>query len=363
MSSSPATLIRRANVVRTVWPVEPQIALNLYLGSGRAGACFGLHGLMNAEDAPEFRRIGKTHLFHADHFHHGKYGIDHHVPVGRLHWVWDKEPGKPTKYRQELDLLSGRLHTQWAEDASNYDLQVGFSPANRDILLVELRYEGEVPDIVFTPTNTYKTSYDDAISANPNARFRKVMEGVWIGRARPGSADSIVGLRLIAGDECCQVQGGKNLRIQFRKKTGHLVFMLVTGGWPRRAELEAQLHQPAEEATRLTRTFASDWRKHWGKKIPDIAEPQVHSLFVRSVYHLLCSHAPDVRALAPPLGWSGAAWGYGFTHDLAFIHPVFLKLARLPLLAGGAGLEAASIQGGGQKVFTTRRRIRYSCRR
>ena len=75
--------INQGDVVRTSWPVRMVDHLNLYLGSGRAGACFDVWGLMHGK-RPDGSRASesqaRTVLMHADHWHRGAYGLDYWCP-------------------------------------------------------------------------------------------------------------------------------------------------------------------------------------------------------------------------------------------------------------------------------------------
>ncbi|MEI6034372.1 MAG: hypothetical protein WCS65_08860 [Verrucomicrobiae bacterium] len=319
------TTIQRANIVRSAWPVEPDKTLALYQGSGRFGGCFHFDGLMESKAAHGFRRTGQTMLFHADHWHHGKYGIDHHVPLGRLHW--GHAPGEPKAYRQELDLFSGVLTTEWFHGPTAYTLRTSFSPDHRDWLLVEFEFRGDVPEIVFTPEARHLTNYEDNVRLAPGTRFARTPEGLWSARIRQGTADSEFVCRVLHGEnESVVVQGGARLRLRPIGKSGRIVFLLATSAWTRAPGLLRDLKEAS--SPELGADFASAWEKRWGTTTLDIAEPSVHALWTRSVYHILCSYAPDVRCPASPMGWTGNAWGYHFPQDLSYIHPALLRLGH-----------------------------------
>ena len=72
-----AVLPRRADIVRTHWPVETGKSLNLYLGTGRCGGCFDSYGLQHQDDhAPAAIRVSRTWLAHAEVWHRGRHGLD-----------------------------------------------------------------------------------------------------------------------------------------------------------------------------------------------------------------------------------------------------------------------------------------------
>lgn len=321
------SIVQRANIIRTGWPKEPDKTLALYLGSGRFGGCFHFDGLMETKAPPGFRRTGQTMLFHADHWHHGQHGIDHHVPLGRLHW--DREVGEPETYRQELDLYSGVLTTAWARGRMAYTLRTTFSPDARDWLLVDLEFKGDVPAMVFTPTVRHLTNYQDDVRLAPGTRFARTSDGLWSARIRQGTADSVFACRVLQGeDRSLDIIGGTRLRLRPTGKSGRIVFLLATSAWKRATELRLDLSAAPASPDSITTNFAQAWAARWGIGTLDIAEPSVHALCARSIYHLLSSYAPDSRCPAPPMGWTGNAWGYHFPQDLSYIHPTLLRLGH-----------------------------------
>jgi hypothetical protein len=72
---------------------------------------------------------------------------------------------------------------------------------------------------------------------------------------------------------------------------------------------------------------AAAWKLRWGNLFaaPAGLSPEHAALYQRSHYHLLCSYAPDMRCPAPPMGFTGNAWGRHFPQDLSYIHPALLS--------------------------------------
>jgi len=87
MTETLCSAIGCGDILRTQWPERINDLLNLYLGSGRAGACFDAWGLMHngSHGRPkEGESQGRSVLMHADHWHRGLHGLDYWLPVARL---------------------------------------------------------------------------------------------------------------------------------------------------------------------------------------------------------------------------------------------------------------------------------------
>jgi hypothetical protein len=313
---SSATLIRRH------WPVEPDKSLHLYIGSGRCGGCFDAYGLQHQDPAaPAARRISRTALSHADVWHRGRHGLDTMVPLVRL--VWSEPPPPPVGYQQTLHPISGTLVTRLDCTDFRYHLTTASHPGEPDVLLIHLAWTGtHRPDLCVEPVAHYDSDYSGTLTAR--ARWTVTGDASALALERGTSCAQV--LVHSDGDLVARVDGDR-LRIGLNAPSGEGDLVLVLGPSTRGTELDtirrrlATLSSPDRFAS-----AASAWTARWrtGSPPPAGLPAPLQQLHTRSIYHLLCSYAPDVRCPAPPNGFTGNAWGYHFPQDLAYIHPALL---------------------------------------
>jgi hypothetical protein len=318
-------------IVRPHWPARAADQLNLYLGSGRAGACFDAWGLMHHGWRGERGGQGRTHLLHADHWHRGAHGLDYWLPVARLVWA-DRPPARPRAWRQELDPWNGRLVTELVWPGVEVRLTAWFNPAQRDLLAVAVDFDAvdglSLPALLLAPEVDVQTHYDQILSGDCHSVEARPEDGWWLGRLRVGTADSVLGLRVVSslgGVELSAVPDGQ--RIDFEGSRGRHLILIGTAGWARREELSAALAavgSPEQERA----AGAEAWHRRWGDGWISLPVPEYQALWARSLFWTLCSYGPDVAAPAAPMGWSGDGWPFGFPQDLSYLHPALLRLGH-----------------------------------
>ncbi|MBC8003471.1 MAG: hypothetical protein H7X97_12865, partial [Opitutaceae bacterium] len=314
------------DIERTHWPVEIDKSINLYLGNGRCGGCFDAYGLQHQDDrSPVATRVARTWLAHGEVWHRGRHGLDTQVPLARIRW--DIPPTEPHHYRQHLELAAGRLTTEFAKEDFRYQLTAFTNPAaaTRDLLFFHLTWEGSRrPGLLFAPVPVYSSDYsgDLTVDSIPSlAGGRATLD------LRRGNSNGVA-LAHAIGD-LLPVISGDAVVFQLNANSGTATIIVALGPASRTAELNVALDKAiAESVDSLRITAEASWLQRWGKSSFKIDNKDHHALAWRSVYHLLCSYAPDVRCPAPPMGFTGTGWGYHFPQDLSYIHPALLQLGH-----------------------------------
>lgn len=302
-------------IARGRYPAAAGKRVNLYIGSGRMGACFGSSGLMDATSGPNAVRTGETVLMHAAHWHRGVFGIDQQVPVARIHWA--EEPDTmPDRWQQSLDTETGLLRTTFRRGESRVDIRVSCHPCHGDFMC--LGFDGKsLPDVFISPVRVWTTCYGEGIRAPSDPKWTR--GGRWCARVRLGSADSAL-LVGVEGSATARALGG-TLRISFHGGPARL--LVGVSIWSARKALGMQV--PGGD---FFRSAAAAWKRR-AMVVPAVEEEaHMATLARRSVYHLLCSYSEDAWCPPPPMGWTGNAWGHHFPQDLSYIHPVFLRIGR-----------------------------------
>lgn len=323
------------DVLRDRWPERMAEHTNLYLGSGRFGACFDAYGLMNnGSRGGPLESIAKTVLMHADHWHRGAWGLDYWLPLGRLIWA-GAPPGPPKKYQQELRLDHGYLLTELSWPTLSLTLVAYFHPARRDLLAVHFSYKGTnaaaMPDLLLAPETDIHTHYDQHLTATAETLELAEMPCWWLGRIKAGTADSVLGLRVLSASGRAHLKAGnEGIVVHFSGKQGRHLLLIGAAAYQRREELCAELKSVTDAQDLIDEAFAA-WRKRWGEARVDIPVPEYQALWERSHYYALASYAPDVRSPAAPMGWSGSGWPFHFPQDVSYIHPALLRLGHLDI--------------------------------
>lgn len=317
-----------ADVLRNHWPVEPDKSVNLYIGTGRCGGCFDSYGLQHRSDTDSAAtRVSHTRLSHADVWHRGRYGLDSQVPLTRL--VWSENIGEPQSYQQHLQLATGTLETQFVSPGFSYVLRVSASPAeaDRDLLRLHLLWSGSHrPKFCIEPVRNFISDYGDELPAETDLNVTSDCASFRIAR---GTSRGLCLVRY-AGD-LCAVAEGDLLRLELLGEIGTAILTLALGPESRRSVLTQHLAtMAAVDQDSWEEQAAAAWKIRWGAQAeaPTGLPAEYAALYQRSHYHLLCSYAPEVRCPAPPMGFTGNAWGRHFPQDLAYIHPALLALGH-----------------------------------
>ncbi|HEX8372484.1 MAG TPA: hypothetical protein VF585_06870 [Chthoniobacterales bacterium] len=326
MHSTPSSEISVGDVIRQHWPVEAGKSLNLYLGTGRCGGCFDAYGLQHQDPlSPAVRRVSQTVMTHAEVWHRGRHGLDTLVPLACLRW--DELPQPPTRaYRQHLEIAAGRLTTEFDNGDFRYKLVAFTSLAaeQRDLLSFHISWSGDNrPALVLSPVPIYRSDYSGELKANCQATSdgSRATSAIQRGNARGLTVAQATGnLRL-------EVREGK-VFLHLDSAAGEGTLLIAMGpearGEELRAALDATANQSQATANQFQATAEASWADRWSRQKQVSLEP----LGWRSLYHIFCSYAPDVRCPAPPNGFTGNTWGYHFPQDLSYIHPALLALGH-----------------------------------
>lgn len=318
------------DVLRTFWPVEPDKRVNLYVGTGRCGGCFDAFGLQHPpkdEFAPI--RISQTWISHADVWHRGRYGLDTLVPLARLHWI--QPPSPPSEYRQHLELSHGALTTHYLAPGLQYRVRLLSNPDSeyRDVLIFLLEWSSNrPPKLKLDSPPYYRSSYGEDLFAEIRAEVRKDGGVLHVKR---GSSKGIVGAGW--GGSVTARPSADGIELTLSPGRCRATLVLALGPESRREELADLARRLATHAEKdLERICQSAWSTRWGSvSLPDVEGP-LGALVRRSMYHILASYGPDVRAPAPPMGFTGNNWGFHFPQDLAFVHPALIRFGHLDIV-------------------------------
>jgi hypothetical protein len=331
--------IAAGNVVRTTWPVSGAPLLPLYQGSGRSGACWNAWGLMGPVDDADPQALPCV-WSHADYWHRGPFGLDAWLQVGRVEWA-HLPPAAPRDYRQELDLPTGQLTTTVDGPEGRYVIRSWFDPARPDILALEITtdFPGAFPPLLFSPILEQDRGYSGPL----RGEFTAGEDGP-LGRAlrlRTGTAEAIVLLRVHDFEgHSTLVSESRGVRLELSPRGRHLV-LLGAASPAREAELRAELD--AVEPAGLSLAAARNWKQRWGHGWISVPDGNAQALWARSHFYILSSYNADVRAPAPPTGWTGTKWPYGFPQDLSYIHPALLRLGHLDIARAWVEFYARTI--------------------
>ncbi len=311
-------------MLRTDWPVESDKSVNLYLGTGRCGGCFDSYGLQHRLDTDSAtKRVSHTRLAHAEVWHRGRYGFDSQVPLTRI--LWSKDLGAPTFYRQLLNLATGSLVTHFESIGFSYQITASTSPdvADRDLLRLHITWTGNVPaELCIEPVRNFISDYGDELTAvttldiTEKQAFFQIARGTSCGICLVHYTGN---LKVIAKEDF--------LALELAASGGAATLTLALGPASRQTELKARLTTVSELSQAVWSEHASAaWKLRWGTHpaAPTGLSTEHTALYHRSHYHILCSYAPDIRCPAPPMGFTGNAWGRHFPQDLAYIHPALL---------------------------------------
>ncbi len=324
--------IRPGNVCRDAANADPS-HVNLYLGNGRFGGCFGWHGLQHRADVPEAERgISKTVLCHADHWTGGRYGLDYWLPVARLTWASGERIFGTA--RQHLELYAGTLTTRHDLPGDGFvEITITFDTVARDLMGVRIRYRrpanNDLPALRLVPETSIRGHYDNGVEATVSATVES--RHTWVGRIRAGSADSLLRVTAIGDEVACTIKGDEQgAHIELVASHGDVLLLIGCAGATRASALKAQF-DAALTADAFFQCARANWKVRWGDAFIDLPDKRLQALWARSVFYILASYAPDVRAPAAPMGWSGNGWPFHFPQDVSYIHPALLRLGHLDI--------------------------------
>ena len=329
MEVSVREAVDAGNLMRTIPPSDGRPWVNQYLGNGRFGGCFAEHGLQHAEAGG----ISKTLLHHADHFTTGPHGFDFWLAVAKL--VWETVPSIDHG-QQTFEPFQGALTTTLKlADGGHCTLRMAFDPAMRDLAGLVIDYQGQPPPIVLMPVTQATGQYDLSISGD--CQVHHSGQRVWDAVVSVGTAQTALSLRLIREQgeghlETIQTEAGQPAaRIVVSGNRGRCLLLLGVAAHRRASELYRQLATAAPTVDHWIRHCDAAWAKRWGGQALAAPTAFAQTLWARSMFYLLASYAPDVRAPAAPMGWSGNGWAFHFPQDIGFVHPALLSMGHVDI--------------------------------
>lgn len=292
-------LIRLGNVERTNKAGTP---LSLYLGSGDFGGCFDCYGQT------------ETGLMHGDFYHKGVYGMDFYAKSVQLRYQ-NFSPEQVTS-TQTLDIYDGQLTTKLKGEDYQLTSVLFFHPYRRDLLAIEVDWNGDCPVLSFCPMEEYEFSYKQFL----HSEFELIEEtdkecvvDIIAGTARKKAVLKVY------GDGNCNFSNGK-IDVAFTGKAGKA---LIVFGFCDEFSVDIQTFK--EEA-------ANGWHKRWGSARISFDDQKLLGFFYRGVYSVLCSHSPTNRFIAPPMGWAGKAWMLHFPQDFEYLCPLLMRLGHFDIV-------------------------------
>jgi hypothetical protein len=330
--------------------------LNAYLGSGRSGCCFGWHGLHHPAGAPaEIRGVSNTFLAHADHWGYLAYGLDAWLPVLRL--LWKPGPPEASASSQHLDVYHGLLTTRLEVGGAKVQLRNTFHPGHRDLLAIELTWEGAdrpLPDVFVELQVQGETRYGQRTHAVSRSVQVDPATHQWRASLDANPSETRIAAKILSMQGTAQLtveDDGLRIRLSGQAQRGRHLLLVGVVARHRLAEMDKEL-QHIVDPTEYLAEAAAAWERRWGDAWVQLPDPKLQALWARSVYYILCSYAPDVRAPAPPMGWAGNVWPFHFPQDISYIHPALLRLGHYDIARASVEHYRATL---GQTQEATRR--------
>jgi hypothetical protein len=187
-----------------------------------------------------------------------------------------------------------------------------------------------MPALLLAPLTEAEPGYGQNLSGSAET-VANDGKGWWLARLKMGTADTALALKVIStSGEAALVDGAEGMEIQFSGVKGRHFLLIGMAAGAREGELAADMKRvtvPEQYAAEA----AQAWHRRWGDAQVWVPVPEYQALWARSLFWTFCSYAPEVRSPAPPCGWSGNVWGYGFPQDLSYIHPALLRLGHLDI--------------------------------
>ncbi len=327
----------------------------LYSGSGRSGACFDEYGLMNQEFISwvNSSESANTVWMHADHYVRGNYGMDQHVPVGRLRF--EAEPPKLVgEYHQHLCLDDGKLETEFETEKIRYQISSQFNPEQRDLLYVQVKMTGnELPRrLVFDPQTILHLQYENHLRGT--AQSELIEKDLCRIRIRISETRTTVFIKLVSQSGTTALETTEDGKCKIIPQSGGDVFHLLMGTCASAREdylLQDMMRIQAFAA--YAEECSAAWKKRWGNANISIPDKQLEAFWYRSIYILLCSYSPDSDCIGPANGWTGNGWGFHFPQDFSYIIPALLRLGHFDIVKAKMEFYRKALEG----VKKTTRRV------
>ena len=306
-------IVSRGDIARAHFDAD---AIALYLGSGRCGAQFDSWGLMNRSD---------TALRHADAWQRDAKGKDRWKAAFALRWQ-DEAPAPPQSYRQSLTLADGTLETRLSWPDHEIVVRASFHPQRRDWLALEIEHQGAMPPLELALLNAFEVGPDADRSA-PLDLSKGATGAHWSAR----TLDCLLSLRVDSSQSAVRLENNEGgVSLGFEGAGGRHLLRVGMARWERRGELEDEARAFAAPAAYLGES-ARAWQERWGAAWIEFPDANLTALWLRSLFYVLASYGPDVRAPAAPMGWAQCGWGFGYPQDLSFVHPALLRLGHFDI--------------------------------
>ena len=333
-----ADALNKGNILRTKWPQSEKDYIPVYLGSGKAGACFDAWGLMNRPwQSSQSGSLPNTAYLHADHWHRGLYGLDMLLPLYQL--VWTETPTAPVQYRQELHLLENRLETQLEWAHLRIHMNLSFHPDKRNLLVLDFQFEASpdqpVPGIGLKPiTDLMTQGYKQHVSGIATSVPSAAETGCHVTQLRIGKASTTLAFQALdRKGRCSTLTTAAGTEVHFSGTSGRHLLVIGACGSSEQETLMQQMSQ-IKDVTSLFTEMKEAWRKRYGDACVLLSDDRHQALWSRSLHYLLCSFSPEPVCPVSPMGFSGNGWPFHFPQDMAYILPAFLQLGHFDIAKG-----------------------------
>ncbi len=307
--------VRRANVVydldsfQTGWPHVPP-----YVSSGILGGCFGIHGFM---DHPQHRAPeGRTVLGYTDHYFRVEHGRHIQLALAVIRAEFADGTGLNlmdcTRYRQELDLLTATLTT-------DYDL---YGPTT-----VTAFASQTVPNLFVMRIARQPAEEGKELIVTVDCDTAALEKGRWPASGSPARAElrpAADGVRVASRTNCLttdwvlSVDGGEvttegsAVSIVPSEPVCTLRILVEREGCPGR-EVRAQ---PWE---RLHGEHLAAMRRFWEECWADYPEERAHKVWTRTNYYLACNFPTRPARPMCPEGVLSNVFPFYFPQDVYYV--------------------------------------------
>lgn len=298
--------IRSTDVERNTFPDTATI--NLYQGNGVFGSSYGSLGLhLNPSKNFEFSKYGKTEYLNMNHFVRAKFGADYLLPLARI--FWRDEPEKITNYSQHQSFYDGTISTHFEYEKNKVTVLTWFDPVKKNLAGITIDLEGNTSDVIFNPSNLLKVHYDQTIKQESKISYQ---DGQWKVELSCKKINTAIFIKTNA---------------EVILQDSNLVFKLHSG----ENSILLSVNEPVDCSPQKSLTQNYEWWHDKWQNMGIIIVPDLNAqrVWVRSMAQFLYSYNDDKLGLAPPMGFTGNHWPFGFPQDVSYIHPILLSTGNL----------------------------------
>ncbi len=321
--------INSANIIRTSYP--DTAVINLYQGNGRFGCSYGPLGLhINPSKVRMLCKYGNTEYMYMEHRIRAKFGADYLVPLSRIYWK--EEPSEIKNYKQYQSFYDGTILTHFEYASNKITVTTWFDPVVRDLAGINIDLKGNASDILFDPFGKMSLQYSQSIIQTSRI---DAAQGLWKVTLACHEAKSVIYIKTNA---TVQVQGSK---LCFKLHSGKNEILLSVN------------HSVKTESNQSFKQTIAWWHSKWNQSglliLPDL---NAQKMWVHSMAMFLSTYNSDKLGLAPPMGFTGNGWPFGFPQDVSYVHPVFLATGNLDIAKSWVEYWADRLPG--MKEYTRR---------